>query len=43
MARFGTQTAAAVHDLLTLMGRVEERFVGGEHELDEASVLEGYR
>ena len=42
MARPVTKTAAAVHDLLELMARVELRFTA-DHQLDEATVLEGYR
>lgn len=41
---YGVETAAAVRDLLALMGSFEERFSNGDPALvDEQSVLEGYR
>ena len=41
---YGVETAAAVRDLLALMGSFEERFRDGDPALpDEQSVLEGYR
>ena len=44
MNEHASRTAAAFHDLLDLIGRVEQRFTTGDGQLDdEQSVLEGYR